>query len=498
MNQTSSGPLISTGIVGLDDVLCGGLESGRLFLVEGDPGAGKTTLALQFLLEGVRQGEPVLHLTMSETLGELEATFRSHGWSMEGIEIQELSISGDAAGPEEQYTMFQPQELELGSLIQQIKEAADHIGARRLVVDSLAELRLVAQNPLWYRRQLLALKQYFAGRGCTALLLDEMAGGMKGFNVRTVAHGVLSLAQKAPEYGASRRNLEVVKMRGRNYQSGYHNYTIVSGGLQLFPRMEATQHGQSFEKEDLASGITELDALLGGGLRRGTSTILAGAAGTGKSALASIYGLAAARRGELATFFHFDETRENWIARSQGMGIDVLPCLESGEITSQQVDPAELSPGEFSAALRKAVEEDGARLVVIDSLNGYLQAMPEERFLVLHLHEILSYLGRMGVCTLLTLAQHGLVGAKTEAPVDVSYLADTIVLLRYFEAFGEVRQAISVVKKRIGPHERAIREMRITPAGIRIGEPLHQFQGVLQGNPTFQGEAAPLLSKEHD
>lgn len=497
MTFPAHGSLILTGTLGLDEVLHGGLEAGRVYLVEGDPGAGKTTLALRFLLEGARQGEPVLHLTMSETMNELEATFLSHGWPMEGLNIVELNVSEAENVAEEQYTMFHSAEVELSSLIRRILKEVDRTGARRLVIDSLAELRLVAQNPLWYRRQILALKQHFAARGCTALLLDEAGGETLGFKVQTIAHGVLSLGQMVPEFGGDRRRLRVQKMRGRTYQGGYHDYIIAPGGLQVFPRMVAHGHEEEFEREAVKSGLPELDTLLGGGLDRGTSTLLTGAAGTGKSALATLYALAATRLGEKAAFFHFDESRENFIARSRGLGMDVSPCLEAGEITSQQIDPAELSPGEFFSAVRKAVEENGARLVVIDSLNGYLQAMPEERFLVIQLHELLSYLTQMGVTTLLIVAQHGLVG-DTSAPVDVSYLSDTIILLRYFEAHGEVRQAISVMKKRTGFHERTIREMKIASGGIRIGEPLHQFQGVLQGNPTFQGGAGPLLSSSDD
>ena len=490
--------LLKTGVPGLDEILHGGLEHGRVYLVEGDPGAGKTTLALRFLLEGARVGEPVLHLTLSETMDELKATFHSHDWSMEGVDVVELNVSGEGGDLEEEYTMFHSAEVEMSALIRRILEEADRTGARRLVIDSLAELRLVAQNPLWFRRQILALKQHFAGRQCTALLLDEAAGETSGFSVQTVAHGVLSLNQMLPEFGRERRRLRVQKMRGRTYQGGYHDYIIARGGLQVFPRMVALEHGRNFQRGSVESGLPELDALLGGGLDRGTSTLLTGAAGTGKSALATLYALTAARRGENTAFFHFDESRQNFIARAKGLGMDVSSFLESGQITSQQIDPAELSPGEFAAAVRQAVEVNGARMVIIDSLNGYLQATPEERFLVIQLHELLSYLAQMGVTTLLIVAQHGLVGASTSTPVDVSYLSDTIILLRYFEAHGEVRQAISVIKKRTGSHERTIREMKIAPGGIRIGEPLHQLQGVLQGNPTFQGSAGPLLCSDND
>lgn len=487
--------LITTGIPGLDEVLQGGLEPGRVYLVEGDPGAGKTTLGLRFLLEGGRQGESVLHLSMSETINELETTFHSHDWLLEGVTLVEMNLSEADIGAEEQYTMFHSSEVELSALIGRILAEVDRTGARRLVIDSLAELRLVAQNPLWYRRQILALKQHFASLGCTALLLDEPADGTSGFNVQTIVHGVLSLGQMLPEFGSDRRRLRVQKMRGRAYQGGYHDYRIARGGLQVFPRMIALEHGRSFDREAVKSGLPELDTLLGGGLDQGTSTLLTGPAGTGKSALASLYALTAAGRGEKTAFYHFDESRKNFLARSRGMGMDLSPFLESGQIFSQQIDPAELSPGEFATTVRRAVEEKGVRLVVIDSLNGYLQAMPEERFLVVQLHELLSYLAQMGATSLLIMAQHGLVGASTSPPVDASYLVDNIILLRYFEAHGEVRQAISVMKKRTGSHERTIREMKITSGGIRIGEPLHQFQGVLGGNPTFQISAGPVRSK---
>lgn len=495
MTADLDGSLLKTGVPGLDEILHGGLEPGRVYLVEGDPGAGKTTLALRFLLEGASRGEPVLHLTLSETRDELEATFHSHGWSMEGVEIVELNVSGEGGDLAEEYTMFHSAEVELRALMRRILEEADRTGARRLVIDSLAELRMVAQDSLWFRRQVLVLKQHFAERGCTALLLDESSVKALGYSVRTVAHGVVVLNQMLPDFGKDRRRLLVQKMRGRDYQGGYHDYTIVRGGLQVFPRMVALEHGRDFRREPVESGLPELDSLLGGGIDRGTSTLLTGAAGTGKSALATLCALTATCRGEKVAFFHFDEDRENFLARSRGLGMDVTSCIESGQITSRQIDPAELSPGEFTAAVRRQVEENDARMVVIDSLNGYLQAMPEERFLLVQLHELLSYLSKMGVTTLLILTQRGIVGGNVSAPLDLSYLSDAIILLRYFEAHGEVRQAISVIKKRTGLHERTIREMKIAPGGIRIGEPLREFQGVLEGNPSFQGNNDPLFAQ---
>jgi circadian clock protein KaiC len=485
-------PRVATGIAGLDNILGGGFTPNRLYLIEGDPGAGKSTLALQFLLEGRRLGEPGLYVTLSETRAELEGVAASHGWSLEGLTVCELIPSEDSLRPDAQPRMFHPSEIELGETTQAVLKEVENAAPRRVVFDSLSEMRLLAQNPLRYRRQILALKQFFVGRQCTVLLLDDRTSETADLQLHSLAHGVIALHHLAPEYGAERRRLRVIKIRGQPFRSGYHDFLIARGGLEVFPRLIAAEHHRAFDNERRAdSGVAGVDALLGGGLDRGTSTLIMGPAGSGKSALSSQYALAAARRGEPAAVFAFDESLGTLLARAAGMGMDLQAHVASGRIHVQQVDPAELSPGEFAHAVRRAVERDGARLVVIDSLNGYLQAMPEERFQTAQLHELLTYLGQQGVVTLLVVAQHGLLGNSMAGPVNASYLADTVILLRYFEAQGELRRAISVVKKRTGGHEKTLRELRLDRSGLLIGEPLGEFQGVLTGTPTFLGQAAP-------
>ena len=470
-----------TGIAELDDVLGGGFTRDRLYLIEGDPGAGKTTLALQFLREGARLGERGLYVTLSETEEELRAVARSHGWDLQGFDIFELVASEENLSADSQYTMFHPSEVELSETTRQVLAQVEQTRPQRIVFDSLSEFRLLAQNALRYRRQILALKQFFIGRRCTVLLLDDRTSEGHDLQLQSIAHGVVTLEQLSPEYGAERRRLRVVKLRGTRYRGGYHDFTIVEGGLRVFPRLVAAEHGGQVETEPMTSGVASLDALLGGGAERGTSILLLGPAGSGKSSLATQYAVAAAAAGEHAVIFAFDESAGTLVARSAGMGMPLGSHLESGLIHIQQVDPAELSPGEFAHAVRRAVEEDDARVVVIDSLNGYLNAMPEERFLTIQLHELLTYLGQNGVLTLLIVAQHGLLGSGMESPVDASYLADSVILFRYFEDAGEVRQAISVVKKRRGGHERSIRELRLTSSGIRVGEPLRNYHGLLTG-----------------
>jgi circadian clock protein KaiC len=476
-----------TGIRGLDDVLSGGLTRSRLYLLEGLAGAGKTTLAMQFLIEGARRGERVLYVTLSESEEEIRAVAASHGWTLDGITIRDFGPSEENLRPDEQYTMFHPSEVELGETMKAILADVEKLRPRRAVFDSLSELRLLAGNSLKFRRQILALKQYLNGRDCTVLLLDDMVTPDRDHQVSSIAHGVVNLEQMNPEYGAERRRLRVIKYRGVQFRGGYHDFCIRPGGLHVFSRLVAAEHREKVPQQRLVSGIAELDALLGGGLESGTSTLIVGSAGTGKSTLASQFCAAAAGRGENATMFIFDENQETLLTRTDGLGIPLRRELASGRIKIQQVDPAELSPGEFAGALRHAVEKDQASIVVIDSLNGYMNAMPGERFLAVQLHELLMYLNQQGVATLLIGAHQGLIGTNMVTPVDASYLADAVILLRYFEARGEVRQAISVVKKRGGDHERTIREFTLSGGRITIGRPLREFRGVLTGVPIFEG-----------
>lgn len=491
-------PVLSTGTGGLDEVLHGGLTANRVYLVEGDPGSGKTTLALRFLLEGVRLGEPVLYVTLSETREELTAVAASHGWSLEGIDICELLVAEDSLKPESQYTIFQPSEVELTETISSVLSEVDRLKPRRVVFDSLSEVRLLAQNSLRYRRQTLALKQFFTGKGCTVLLIDDRTSDERDLQLHSIAHGVITLEQTAPEYGTARRRMRVMKMRGRQYRDGYHDFVIARGGLQVFPRLIAAEHRPGFSAGVLTSGVSGLDEILGGGVDRGTSTLLMGPAGTGKSTLALQFAVAGADAGERAVIYMFDESLTTFRARAAGLGLGLDRHVESGAIVLQQIDPAELSPGELSARVRDAVEAGdgrGATVVVLDSLNGYLQSMPAERYLVIQLHELLTYLGQQGVATFLVVAQHGLVGMSMQTPVDATYLADSVILLRFFEAAGVVRQAISVMKRRGGRHEHAIREMRLSSQGVWVGKPLHEFQGVLSGIPTFVGNP-PVLADD--
>ncbi|HUQ27279.1 MAG TPA: ATPase domain-containing protein [Usitatibacter sp.] len=472
-----------TGIGGLDDILCGGLTPSRLYLVEGVPGSGKTTLAMQYLLEGARKGEPVLYVTLSETEEELRAMARSHQWSLEGVTIRELVPNEESLQPNEQYTMFHPAEVELSETTRTILSDVDRLKPTRLVFDSLSELRLLAGDPLRYRRQLLALKQFFRGRHCTVLLLDDLTSTGRDLQVQSIAHGVFVLEQLLPEYGADRRRLRVVKHRGRRYRGGYHDYCIATGGISVFPRLVAAEHRSDLNEHRFSSGIAALDELLGGGLERGTSTLIVGSPGTGKSSMAGQFAAAAAARGQNAAMFIFDESKNTLLTRMDGLGIPLRQHVETGTVVIRQVDPAELTPGEFAHTIRSEVEDNGARIIVIDSLNGYLNAMPGEKFLTIHLHEMLMFLGEKGVATLLIGAHKGLIDTQMMSPLDASYLADAVILLRYFEARGAVRQAISVVKKRGGRHERTIRDFALESSGIRVGPPLSDFRGVLTGVP---------------
>jgi circadian clock protein KaiC len=478
--------LVETAVPGLDEVLGGGLTPGRLYLLEGLPGTGKTTLALQFLREGVRRGESVLYVTLSESGEELRAAAQSHGWALDGIRVRELIPSEESLRPDAQYTVFHPSEVELAETTSLILDEAERARPSRIVFDSLSELRLLAASPLRHRRQILALKQFLSNRGCTALMLDDLTGGEDGHQLRSLANGIIVLEQLHPEYGAERRRLCVVKHRASHYRGGFHDFSIRRGGLQVYPRIVAAEERHASSREPLSSGIEGLDRLLGGGIVRGTSTLIAGAAGVGKSTIALQFATAAATRGERAAMFVFDESPTTLGTRARGLNIPLDETLRDGRLVIRQVDPAELSPGEFAAEVLAEGRREGAAVVVIDSLNGYLNAMPEERFLVTQLHEMLTALGQLGVATILVGVQHGLLGASLESPVDASYLADTIVQLRYFEVAGEIRQAISVIKKRAGVHERTIREIWMN-GGVHVGEPLRDYDGVLAGLPIRSG-----------
>jgi circadian clock protein KaiC len=481
-------PIAASGVIGLDDVLGGGFTPRRLYLIEGVPGSGKTTLAMQFLLEGVRSGEQVLYVTLSETKEELEDTARSHGWSLDGMAMREVVPSEASLHDDEQYTMFHPSEVELNETTKKILDEVERRKPQRVAFDSLSELRLLAGNPLRYRRQILALKQYFAGRNCTVLLLDDMTSSDRDLQVQSISHGVILHDQLNPAYGADRRRLRVVKYRGRRFRGGYHDYEIVRGGLFVFPRLVAAEHRSLHGHQRLSTGIQTLDDLLGGGIESGTSTLIAGAAGTGKSSLAAQFAAAAGARGERAVMFIFDEGQNTLMSRAAGLGIELKKHVDSGSITVVPVDPAELSPGEFCHKIQSAVEKHKASVLVIDSLNGYLNAMPGERNLIIQLHEMLMYLGQQNVASLLISAHQGLIGPNMISPVDATYLADSVILLRYFEAAGEVRQAISVVKKRGGKHERSIREFRLSEGRIQVGDPLRNFRGILTGVPIFDSQ----------
>jgi circadian clock protein KaiC len=480
----------SSGIPGLDDILAGGLTRNRLYLVEGVPGSGKTTLAMQFLMAGAARGEPVLYVTLSETEDELRAVAVAHGWSLDGVDVHELAPSESDLEPDGQNTMYHPSEVELAETTKRILRDVERLRPACVVFDSLSELRLLAGSPLRYRRQILALKQFFATRECTVLLLDDMTATDHDLQVQSIAHGVILLEQLNPEYGAERRRLRVVKYRGVQFRGGYHDYVIRQGGLQVFPRLIAAEHRQFTEASRLGSEIAELDALLGGGLEHGSSTLIVGAAGTGKSTLGAQFACAAASRGERAAIFVFDESPQTLVTRCTSLNIDLAGRLADGRIALQQVDPAELTPGELTHAIRHAVEEQDVKVIIIDSLNGYLNAMPEERFLTIQLHELLVYLGQRGIVTLLIGAHQGLIGAQLTTAVDASYLADAVILLRYFESRGEVRQAVSVVKKRGSRHERTIREFRLD-GGIQVGRALTEFRGILTGVPIYDGPGAP-------
>jgi circadian clock protein KaiC len=480
---------LRTGVEGLDDILHGGFTPNRLYLIEGMPGSGKTTLAFQFLLEGARLGERVLYLTLSESREEVEGVAESHGWSLRDIFISELMPSESALEPDEQYTVFHPSEVELSDTTRRILNEVERVKPARVVFDSLSELRLMSGNPLRYRRQILALKQFFAGRSCTVLLLDDLTASEHDLQVQSIAHGALLLEHTKPLFGEARRRLSVTKFRGSDFRGGYHDYMIRRGGLIAYPRLVAAEHRQKTERARVKCGIDALDKMLGGGLERGTSTLIQGASGTGKSTLSSLFAAEVAKQNGCAALFIFDESAATLLSRAEGLGIPLAEYVNAGKVLVQQVDPAELSPGELAHSIRNVVEKRGATLVVIDSLNGYLNSMPDEKFLVVQLHELLSYLGQSGVATILVSVQQGLISSYMGSPVEASYLADAVVLIRYFEAEGEVRQAISVVKMRGGEHERTIRDFSMRGGRIVIGEPLRDYRGVFTGVPEKKRKA---------
>lgn len=472
------------GIAGFDDITAGGLARGRLYLLEGSPGTGKTTIATQFLIAGAKAGERGLYVTLSETEEEFRIGAASHGWDLQGIDIFELLPAEELLDEDQQQSLLYSSDLELGETTKRIFEAFERIKPDRVVIDSLSEIMLLAQSPLRYRRQILSLKHYFSRRGATVLMLDDLTADHNDKTMHSIAHGVVHLDELAPEYGAERRRTRVVKYRGQKYRGGYHDFVIGSGGVRVFPRLVSAEHRTSFERTMVPSESAELNALLGGGVERGSSVLVLGPAGTGKSLLGLSFVTAAVARGERAAMFVFDEELGLLCDRAKGLGIDIQAMVDADKLILEQVDAAELSPGEFSERVRHCVETYGAKTVVIDSLNGYQAAMPQEQALILHMHELLQYLNRQGASTFLTVAQHGLVG-DMKSPVDVTYLADTVILLRYFEATGSVRRAISVIKKRTGAHENTIREYVIGRRGITLGEPLVNFHGVLRGVPTL-------------
>jgi circadian clock protein KaiC len=484
---------VSIGIADLDDILGGGLTANRSYLLEGTPGSGKTTIALQFLLEGARRGESGLYITLSETASELREVARSHHWDLSGIELFEL-VSGEGLDPDSEQSILEPSEVELGETIEGVIECVDRLRPTRVVFDSLSEMRLLAQNSLRYRRQILALKQYFSTRSCTVLMLDDRSSERGDLQLHSIVHGVITLEQAAQEYGTERRRLRVVKLRGVKYRGGFHDFIIATGGVAVFPRLVAAEHHSAFSELLTSTGVERLDQMLGGGLASGTNALFSGPSGVGKTSTAVQCALSAIRRGEKAAYYLFDEGRATMLARARYMGMDLEPHIESGALQVSQIDPAELSPGEFASRVRDAVEKQGARFIVIDSLNAFLQAMPGEKYLMLQMHEMLSYLNQQGVNTILILGQHGLIG-DVRSDVDLSYLSDTILLFRYFEAMGEMRKAVSVAKSRTTPHEPSIREFRLGPSGIMIGEPLKDFEGVLTGLPSYRG-GTPMLAGE--
>lgn len=489
-------PRLATGTAGLDDILLGGITPQRLYLVEGTPGSGKTTLALKFLMDGRDAGERSLYITLSETVGELTAVARSHDWTLDGVELFEL-VGEDEFSSDHEQSLLHPSEVELGETVRGIIGLVERADPARVVLDSLSELRLLSQNPLRYRRQILALKHFFARRNCTVLMLDDRTAEPGDLQLHSIAHGVISLEQLANDFGSERRRLRIIKMRGLKYHGGYHDFTIERGGIRVYPRLIAAEHHRSFSSEAMTTGLPGLDALLGDGLFPGTNALLAGPAGVGKTTTAVRCMIAALKRGQKAAYFLFDERLSTLMIRSRALDMDLQPFIDDGLLEIRQIDPAELSPGEFASTVRHAVEQNNAGVVVIDSLNAYLHAMPNDNFLVLQMHELLSYLAQQGVISLMILGQHGITG-ELRSDIDISYLADTVMVLRFFESEGQIRKSIAVIKTRTSDHERSIREFRIDRSGIVIGPPIHSFSGILSGSPTYSPTNGKLLPLDAD
>lgn len=482
---------LKTGTEGLDHILCGGLPAERLYLVEGTPGTGKTTLALRFLLEGAAEGERGLYITLSETAHELTEVAQSHDWSLDAVTLFEL-VAEDEFGSDHEQTLLHPSEVELGETVRGIIAQVEAVNPNRVVLDSLSELRLLAQSSLRYRRQILALKHFFSKRQCTVMMLDDRSVEKGDIQLHSIAHGVVSLEQAASDYGAERRRLRIVKMRGLQFRGGYHDFTIERGGLRVYPRLVAAEHTRVFDGSSVTTGLAQLDDLLGGGLMPGTSTLITGPAGAGKTSMAVRCALAALERGQKAAYYLFDERLGTLIVRSAALGMPLKRYIDSGQLMLRQIDPAELSPGEFASAVQQAVDGDGAEFVIIDSLNGYLQAMPSDNYLTLQLHELLTYLGQQGVVSMMILGMHGIAG-ELRADVDLSYLADSVLMLRFFEAQGAVHKSMAVIKTRTSEHERTIREFTVGAGGIRIGQPITAFDGVLSGQPRYSMKGGELL-----
>lgn len=484
--------LATTGVPGLDSVLRGGIPRRHIYLLQGDPGVGKTTLALQFLIEGVRQGEKTLYVTLSETEQELTDVAASHGWTLDGIAIHQLASPEEMLDLQNQNTLFHPAEVELHETISKVMQLVDKVQPTRVVLDSLSELRLLAGDSLRYRRQILAFKQAFVGRRSTVFFLDDGTGEDSDNQLASIAHGVIELTRDTPEYGTVRRRLEIVKLRGVDFMTGRHDFAMLKSGVTVYPRLVAAEYKREFSRNNLSSGSPALDGMLGGGLVTGTSTLLLGPPGSGKSSVAMQYLGAALKKGIRVAHFTFDENLATVFARAKEMGVDLAQAVDTGNAVVRQVDPAEMSPGEFACLVKQTVEKEKVGVVVVDSLNGYLMAMPNERFLVIHMHELLTYLAQQGVTTMLVVAQHGLVGSM-QAPVDVTYLADSVVLFRFFEAAGKVRKSIAILKKRVGAHEDSIREFQVNGSGIVVGKALTAFHGVLTGVPQFTGDDEALM-----